>query len=131
MLAAHARRAVLARHRLAATPSARSFWNVSLPVLGGPGGAHITKYQIVKPGKDGVEWDDFLIALPEREHLASFSKEVPLFLRYLKVVTDKEDRSEAFVAFVERAKSGLVVESDVFINTEIAGSHVEERLFGF
>jgi len=87
-------------------------------VLGGPGGAHTTKYNIVKPGKDGVEWDDFLLALPEREHLASFSKEVPLFIRYLKVVTDKEGRAEAFTAFVERAKAGLVVESDVFITTE-------------
>jgi hypothetical protein len=119
MLAAHARRALQAHHRqLAVAPGVRTIWNVSLPVLGGPGGAHITKYQIAKPGKEGTEWDDFLIALPEREHLASFSKEVPLFLRYLKVVTDKEDRSEAFAAFLERAKSGLVVESDVFINTE-------------
>jgi len=118
MLSIHARSALRAQRRLAATPATRSFWNVSLPVLGGPGGAHITKYQIVKPGKDGVEWDDFLIALPEREHLASFSKEVPLFLRYLKVVTDKEDRSDAFVAFIARAKGGLVVESDVFVNTE-------------
>jgi len=59
-----------------------------------------------------------LVALPEREHLASFSKEVPLFLRYLKVVTEKEERGEAFKAFLGRAKSGLVVESDVFINTE-------------
>jgi hypothetical protein len=98
--------------------NARAFWNVSLPVLGGPGGAHITKYHVVKPGKDGVEYDDFLIALPEREHLASFSKEVPLFIRYLKVVTDQESRPDAFQAFFERSKSGLVVESDVFITTE-------------
>merc|ERR1712032_52656 len=62
--------------------------------------------------------DDFLIALPEREHLASFTKETPLFIRYLKVVTDQEGRSDAFAAFVERAKNGLVVESDVFISTE-------------
>jgi len=97
---------------------ARSFWNVSLPVLGGPGGAHVTKYHIVKPFKDGVQYDDYLIALPERDHLMPFTKEVPLFIRYLKVVTDQEGRPEAFQAFVERAKSGLVVESDVFINTE-------------
>merc|ERR1712110_1310544 len=38
--------------------------------------------------------------------------------RYLKVVTDQEGRSDAFNAFVERAKTGLVVESDVFITTE-------------
>jgi len=118
MLALRARGVLQAHRRLGATPGVRSFWNVSLPVLGGPGGAHITKYQIAKPGKDGVEWDDFLIALPERDHLASFSKDVPLFLRYLKVLTDKEGRSEAFTSFLERAKSGLVVESDVFINTE-------------
>eukprot|EP00929_Paragymnodinium_shiwhaense_P070161 TRINITY_DN3551_c0_g1_i3.p2 TRINITY_DN3551_c0_g1~~TRINITY_DN3551_c0_g1_i3.p2 ORF type:complete len:523 (-),score=213.17 TRINITY_DN3551_c0_g1_i3:113-1681(-) len=96
----------------------RSFWNVSLPVLGGPGGAHVTKYNIVRPGKDGVEYDDFMLALPEKEQLASFSKEVPLFVRYLKVVTDQEGRQEAFKAFYARAKSGLVVETDVFISTE-------------
>jgi len=103
---------------LLASAQHRHFWNVSLPALQGPGGAHITKYQIVKPGKDGVEWDDFLLALPERDHLASFSKDVPLFIRYLKVVTDQENRAEAFQAFVERAKSGLVVESGAFVTTE-------------
>ncbi|CAK9095390.1 unnamed protein product [Durusdinium trenchii] len=105
----------------AAVPGrARAFWNVrgSLPVLQSPGGAHITKYHIVKPYKDGVDYDDFLVALPERDHLASFTKEVPLFLRYLKVVTDQEGRPEAFKSFFERAKSGLVVESDVYITTD-------------
>jgi len=47
-----------------------------------------------------------------------FTKETPLFIRYLKVVTDQEQRADAFQAFFERAKSGLVVESDVFISTE-------------
>mmetsp|Transcript_56558 Transcript_56558/g.100570 ORF Transcript_56558/g.100570 Transcript_56558/m.100570 type:complete len:515 (-) Transcript_56558:88-1632(-) len=114
MLAPHARRALRARCGL----QARAFWNVSLPALQGPGGAHITKYHIVKPGKDNVDYDDFLIALPERDHLASFTKEVPLFLRYLKVVTDQEARPEAFAAFLERAKTGLVVESDVYISAD-------------
>ncbi|CAK9094625.1 unnamed protein product [Durusdinium trenchii] len=114
--ASHAFRALGAR---AAVPGrARAFWNVSLPVLQSPGGAHITKYHIVKPYKDGVDYDDFLVALPERDHLASFTKEVPLFLRYLKVVTDQEGRPEAFKSFFERAKSGLVVESDVYITTD-------------
>jgi len=117
MLAHHARVGALAVRRMPA-PLARSFWNVSLPVLGGPGGAQITKYHIAKPWKDGVQYDDFLIALPERDHLASFSKEVPLFIRYLKAVTDKEGRSDDFRVFFARAKSGLVVESDVFISTE-------------
>jgi len=110
--------AARAAHPMVFVAPARSFWNVSLPVLGGPGGAHTTKYNIVKPGKDGVEWDDFLLALPERDQLASFSKEVPLFIRYLKAVTDQEKRPEAFVAFLERAKNGLVVESDAYITTE-------------
>lgn len=114
MLSPHSRRCV-AR---ALSAQQRSFWNVSLPVLSGPGGAHVTKYHIVKPFKDGVQYDDYLIALPERDHLMPFTKEVPLFIRYLKVVTDQEGRQEAFQAFVERAKSGLVVESDVFISTE-------------
>jgi len=65
-----------------------------------------------------VEWDDFLLALPERKQLVSFTKDVPLFVRYLKVVTDLEGRSQDFLAFLERAKSGLVVESDVYITTE-------------
>merc|ERR1719160_2314615 len=46
------------------------------------------------------------------------TKDVPLFIRYLKVLTDQEKRPEAFEAFVTRAKSGLVVESDVFISTD-------------
>lgn len=116
MLAATARRALAPR--ALSCHQARAFWNISLPVLGGPGGAQITKYHIVKPGKDGVRYDDFLIALPERDQLAQMTKETPLFLRYLKVVTDQEKRPEAFQAFVERAKNGLVVESDVFITTD-------------
>lgn len=118
MLSTLARQSLRAQRGCLAATQGRAIFNVSLPVTSGPGGAHITKYAIVRPGKEGVEWDDFLIALPERDHLASFTKEVPLFIRYLKVVTDKEGRPEAFQAFLERAKSGLVVESDVFISTE-------------
>jgi hypothetical protein len=116
MLAVHARRAVAAQCKHA--PFTRSFWNVSLPVLSGPGGAHITKYRIVKPAKDGVEYGDFLLTLPEKDQLASMSKEVPLFIRYLKAVTSAEGRSEDFAAFFERSKNGLTVESDVYVTTE-------------
>jgi len=87
-------------------------------VLGGSGGAHVTKYHIVRPFKENVEYDDFLIALPERDHLASMTKETPLFIRYLKVLTEKEGRTGDFDAFYERAKNGLTVESDVFISTD-------------
>eukprot|EP00403_Amphidinium_massartii_P027373 CAMPEP_0178400208 /NCGR_PEP_ID=MMETSP0689_2-20121128/15672_1 /TAXON_ID=160604 /ORGANISM="Amphidinium massartii, Strain CS-259" /LENGTH=519 /DNA_ID=CAMNT_0020020999 /DNA_START=87 /DNA_END=1646 /DNA_ORIENTATION=+ len=120
MISLHARRLAVAKQSLRPRfqPHVRYFWNVPLPVASGPGGAHITKYHIVRPGKEGVEWDDFLIALPDREHLASSTKEVPLFVRYLKLVCDQEGRADDFAAFYERAKSGLVVESDAFINTE-------------
>merc|ERR1719424_1909967 len=104
--------------RLRAAPASRSFWNVALPVLGGPGGAYMTKYRITKPAKDGVHSDDFLLTLPERDQLASMSKEVPLFIRYLKAVTEKEGRAADFTAFFDRAKSGLSVESDVYITSE-------------
>jgi len=86
--------------------------------LSGPGGAYITKYRITKPAKDGVHYDDFLITLPERDHLASMSKEVPLFIRYLKAVTEKEGRKDDFSAFFDRAKNGLTVESDTYITSE-------------
>jgi len=43
---------------------------------------------------------------------------VPLFIRYLKAVTDKEDRRDDFNAFFERAKNGLSVESDVYTTTD-------------
>merc|ERR1719460_2955966 len=87
------------RRALAAQQQVRAFWNVSLPVLSGPGGAYITKYRIAKPAKDGVHYDDFLITLPERDQLASMSKEVPLFIRYLKAVTEKEGRADDFKGF--------------------------------
>ena len=49
------------------------------------------------------------MALPEKDQLASTSKEIPLFVRYLKIVTDSEGRQDDFKAFLERAKSGLQV----------------------
>jgi len=106
------------RRALAAQQHSRAFWNVALPVLSGPGGAYITKYRITKPGKDGVHYDDFLLTLPDRDHLAHMSKEVPLFIRYLKAVTTAESRGEDFTAFFDRAKNGLTVESDAYISTE-------------
>jgi len=96
----------------------RQFWSVSLPQYQGAGGVYVTKYRIVKPGREGSVFDDFLLALPEKDQLAKFSKEVPLFVRYLKAVTDKENRPEEFRAFLDRAKNGLEVEADIFITTE-------------
>eukprot|EP00397_Hematodinium_sp_SG-2012_P020839 GEMP01021496.1.p1 GENE.GEMP01021496.1~~GEMP01021496.1.p1 ORF type:complete len:503 (+),score=132.45 GEMP01021496.1:33-1541(+) len=96
----------------------RGFWSVSVPQFNGSGGAFVTKYRIVKPGREGTAWDDFLLALPEKDHLAKFSKELPLFIRYLRVLTEKEGRQADLHTFVERAKDGLEVESDVFISTQ-------------
>jgi hypothetical protein len=119
MLAQATRQALRRCHANRVALGSRSFFNVATPAsIAGPGGVAVTKYKIVKPGRDGVEWDGFLIALPEKDQLAKFSKEVPLFIRYLKVVTDTEGRAEDFSDFVARAKAGLTVESDVFVTTE-------------
>ena len=93
-------------------------WGVSLPKINGPGGIAVTKYRIVKPYKDDTVWEDFLISLPEKDQLAKFTKDVPLFVRYLKIVTDKENRPQSFRDFFLRYKDGLTVESDVFLSTE-------------
>ena len=41
----------------------------------------MTKYKIVKPARDGTDWDDFLLSLPEKEQLATSKKDIPLFAR--------------------------------------------------
>lgn len=97
----------------------RGFLTVATPKnLQGSGGVFVTKYRIVKPGREGTDWDDFLLALPDKDSLATETKDAMLFLRYLKVVCDSEKRPEDFTAFMERAKNGLEVESDVFLTTE-------------
>lgn len=93
-------------------------WGVKVPEMGTPGGIVATKYSITKPYNEATQWDDFLLKLPEREDLATMQKEVPLFVRYLKLVTDKEGRQADFAAFYEQCKGGLQVENDVFISTE-------------
>ena len=79
---------------------------------------YVTKYRITKPGKDGVDWDDFLLALPEKDQLASTNKDIPLFVKYLNLVCGAEGRGEDFKQFAKRAKDGLQVESDVYITTD-------------
>jgi hypothetical protein len=93
-------------------------WGISLPQLGKSGAVAVTKYRIVKPYRDDTTWDDFLLALPEKDQLATFSKDVPLFIRYLKLVTDLDGRQDKFKEFFLRCKDGLTVESDVYITTE-------------
>ena len=93
-------------------------WGISIPQLGNSGAVAVTKYRITRPYRDDTTWDDFLIALPEKDQLAKFSKDVPLFIRYLKLVTDVDGRNEQFKEFFRRCKDGLTVESDVFITTD-------------
>jgi restriction endonuclease Mrr len=93
-------------------------WAIKIPEMSTPGGVYTTKYSITKPYSESTMWDDFLIALPEQDDLARFTKEVPLFIRYLKLVTDKEGRQDQFAAFVAKCKDGLSVESDVFISVD-------------
>merc|ERR1719183_274696 len=87
-------------------------WGVKIPEMSTPGGIFATKYVITKPYNESTTWDDFLVALPEQQDLARMTKEVPLFVRYLKLVTDKEGRQDAFKAFFARCKDGLSVEND-------------------
>jgi hypothetical protein len=93
-------------------------WGVSLPAVGAPNGLFATKYRITRPYNEQTTWDDFLIALPEQDQLWRFTKDVPLFVRYLKLVTDKESRQADFRAWVTKHKDGLVVESDVFLTVD-------------
>ena len=93
-------------------------WGISLPQLGNSGAVAVTKYRIVRPYRDDTTWDDYLLALPEKDQLAKFSKDVPLFIRYLKLVTDMDGRSDQFKEFFMRCKDGLTVESDVFLTTD-------------
>ena len=108
----------ISKFQSATRQSRRSFFAISRPETAAPGGVAVTKYRIVKPAREGTTWDDFLISLPERDQLAKFTKEVPLFIRYLKLVTSADGRDEDFQEFYNRCKNGLVVESDAYITPE-------------
>ncbi|KAF8819522.1 hypothetical protein IE077_000892 [Cardiosporidium cionae] len=74
-----------------------------------------TKYRISKPWSNDSYYDDLFIADPSRDDFTKFTKDVPLFLRFFKLVTDLEGRSKAFVEYAKRCTDGLVVEKDVYI----------------
>ncbi|CDJ51084.1 BT1 folate/biopterin transporter family protein, related [Eimeria brunetti] len=77
-----------------------------------------TKYRITKPWTTDTQFDDLLLSEPSRDTLAKFTKEAPLFLRFLKLITDVENRPQAFIEFARRCENGLVVEKDVFITKD-------------
>ena len=101
----------LSRARRAAnvTFQRRGFFGIQSPVASSSGGVYVTKYEITKPGKEGHEWDDFLLAHPEREALATSGKEVPLFLKYLKVVADKEGSAVMKLEALKKSKHQLYI----------------------
>lgn len=77
--------------------------------------AQYTKYRITKPYSAGSDYEDLYLAEPSRDDFAKYTKSDPTFLRFLKLVTDQEQRPDAFKQFVRRCEAGLVVEKDVYI----------------
>ncbi|KAL8271928.1 hypothetical protein Esti_004052 [Eimeria stiedai] len=77
-----------------------------------------TKYRIAKPWTLDTQFDDIILSEPSKEAFARFTKEAPLFLRFLKLITDVEKRPRAFIDFAKRCENGLVVEKDVYITKE-------------
>lgn len=97
----------------------RTIFQIKSPINTSPTGVFVTKYQITLPDRPNTDWDDFLIAHPDRDALQTTSKEIPLFLKYLRVVTDKENRKDDFSAFMKTVGTvGLEVENDVYLTTE-------------
>ena len=76
MVAFRALRPLAQRTLRGAAGTRRTFFAVSTPEGSSAGGVAVTKYKIVKPGREGSTWDDFLIALPDKDQLAKTTKEV-------------------------------------------------------
>eukprot|EP00371_Babesia_bovis_P002783 XP_001611430.1 hypothetical protein [Babesia bovis T2Bo] len=74
-----------------------------------------TKYRISKPWTADSTYDDIFLAEPSRDDLYPFSKDMPLFLKFLKLLTKAQNRKESFVEFAKRCENGLVVEKDVYV----------------
>ncbi|KAK2196916.1 hypothetical protein BdWA1_002165 [Babesia duncani] len=74
-----------------------------------------TKYRISKPWTSDSTFDDIYLAEPSREDFYCFTKDLPIFLRYLDLLTRAQDRKQAFLDFTKRCENGLVVERDVYI----------------
>ncbi|KAL8449798.1 hypothetical protein Emed_002761 [Eimeria media] len=61
-----------------------------------------TKYRIAKPWTLDTQFDDIILSEPSKDSFAKFTKEAPLFLRFLKLITDVEKRPRAFIDFAKR-----------------------------
>ncbi|SOV78104.1 vacuolar membrane protein-related, putative [Plasmodium sp. gorilla clade G3] len=77
-----------------------------------------TKYRISMPSIDNVKYDDIYLSCPSRDDFYIFTKKVPIFLRYLKLITSLENRNNDFIFFTKKCESGLNVEKDVYLTKE-------------
>ncbi|CAG9476937.1 vacuolar membrane protein-related, putative [Plasmodium vivax] len=77
-----------------------------------------TKYRISLPLISNVQYDDMYLSRPSRDDLYAFTKKVPIFLRYLKLITSMENRNDDFLQFAKRCESGLTTEKDVYLTKE-------------
>ncbi|KEG02180.1 conserved Plasmodium protein, unknown function [Plasmodium vinckei vinckei] len=77
-----------------------------------------TKYRISLPHIDNVKYDDLYLSSPNKEDLYVFTKKIPIFLRYLKLITSLENRNNDFVEFARRCENGLTIEKDIYLTKE-------------
>ncbi|SOV15712.1 vacuolar membrane protein-related, putative [Plasmodium sp. gorilla clade G2] len=77
-----------------------------------------TKYRICMPNIDDVKYDDLYLSCPNRDDLYIYTKKVPIFLRYLKLITSLENRNNDFIMFTKKCENGLNVEKDVYLTKE-------------
>ncbi|KJP85017.1 hypothetical protein AK88_05344 [Plasmodium fragile] len=77
-----------------------------------------TKYRISLPHISNVKYDDLYLSSPSKDDLYTFTKKVPIFLRYLKLITSMENRNEDFVEFARRCESGLTTQKDIYLTKE-------------
>ncbi|CAD2104178.1 conserved Plasmodium protein, unknown function [Plasmodium vinckei] len=77
-----------------------------------------TKYRISLPHIDNVKYDDLYLSSPNKEDLYVFTKKIPIFLRYLKLITSLENRNNDFIEFARRCENGLTIEKDIYLTKE-------------
>lgn len=77
-----------------------------------------TKYRISLPNIENVKYDDIYLSCPSRDDFYVFTKKVPIFLRYLKLITSLENRTNDFIDFTKKCENGLNVEKDVYLTKE-------------
>ncbi|GAW81020.1 hypothetical protein, conserved [Plasmodium gonderi] len=77
-----------------------------------------TKYRISLPSISNVRYDDLYLSSPNRDELYAFTKKVPIFLRYLKLITSLENRNSDFIEFAKRCENGLTIEKDIYLTKE-------------